>query len=61
MAEAMASSGVDALLRRLSRGAHKELRRRASTQHWLRMQREQDSAGAFYYSNGDRVSWSPLL
>ncbi|KAK0283549.1 hypothetical protein LTR35_001916 [Friedmanniomyces endolithicus] len=44
MAEAMASSRSPGLIRRLSRGAHNKLRRRASTQHSLRMQREQ-SAG----------------
>ncbi|TKA43188.1 hypothetical protein B0A54_06138 [Friedmanniomyces endolithicus] len=55
MAEAMAPGGVDALLRRLSRGAHNNLRRRASTQHSLRMEWEQGPAESFYYSNGD---WS---
>ncbi|KAK0258580.1 hypothetical protein LTS09_006840 [Friedmanniomyces endolithicus] len=55
MAEAMAPGGVDALLRRLSRGAHNNLRRRASTQHSLRMEWEQGPAESFYYSNGDWV------
>ncbi|KAK3116032.1 hypothetical protein LTR53_004038 [Teratosphaeriaceae sp. CCFEE 6253] len=44
LAEAMAASKSPGLIRRLSRGAHNKLRRRASTQHSLRMQREQ-SAG----------------
>ncbi|KAK3645633.1 hypothetical protein LTR56_009073 [Elasticomyces elasticus] len=44
MAEAISASKSPGLIRRLSRGAHNKLRRRASTQHSLRMQREQ-SAG----------------